>query len=356
MMKSPEESRWVSRPSGGDEPEDRVADLMRQGAPAEGLGAAARDRVWDRLDSEKGAERRERSAPPPLRLRWGVALIVLMTSSAVVGGMTARRWWPALKAPRTDGPATRAPAPARPRAHAEHRAEAVAPPEVVPPAPQAPEALAEALSAGALAAAPTASANARRWPAALATPQPELPAPPEAPALAAEAAPSALANETALLGVALARLRQQRDARGALAALDAYDARVPHGTLRREADAARVDALLMVGRDPDALALLQTLTLRSRGRDQELLVVRGELSAPISCQRSVADFDAVLAAAPPPALAERALQGRATCQARLGHKAAAMRDLAEYVRRFPKGWFAAEAQRLLHYGLSDGDL
>ncbi|HTA20924.1 MAG TPA: hypothetical protein VK989_16635, partial [Polyangia bacterium] len=160
-------------------------------------------------------------------------------------------------------------------------------------------------------------------------------------------APSALSSETALLTDALTRLRQQKDARGALAALDAYDARFPNGTLRREATGARVDALLMLGRDEDALAVLHELTLQPQGRDQELRVIRGELAAKASCASAVSDFDRVLAEAAPRALAERALHGRASCLERLGEGAAATRDLREYLRRFPDGRFAAETRRAL---------
>jgi hypothetical protein len=150
-----------------------------------------------------------------------------------------------------------------------------------------------------------------------------------------------------MLGEAVARLRQRHDAAGALEALVAYDARFPRGTLRREADVARADALLLIGRNADALAVLRGLDLAPRGRDQELRVIRAELAAPRSCADAVADFDRVLAEAPAPALAERALHGRATCRARLGDGEAARRDLEDYLRRFPAGRFAAEARRTL---------
>jgi Flp pilus assembly protein TadD len=166
------------------------------------------------------------------------------------------------------------------------------------------------------------------------------------PAAAAPPTPSALANETALLSAALTRLRHDRDAAGALAALDVYDARAPHGTLRREANVARVDALLMLGRDADALAVLRTLPLQPRGREQELRVVRGELIAPSSCAAAVEDFDHVLTGAPPAPLVERALHGRATCLTKLGDLEGARRDSLEYLRRFPEGRFAAQARRL----------
>jgi TolA-binding protein len=142
-------------------------------------------------------------------------------------------------------------------------------------------------------------------------------------------------------------LRQRRDADGALAALDAYDARFPRGTLRREAEGARVDALLLLGRDAEALALLRRLALAPQGRDQELRVIRGELEAGASPAAAVDDFDRVLDEAPPAALAERALYGRAACLLRAGDRAAAGRDLRAYLGRFPAGRFANEARRLV---------
>jgi hypothetical protein len=309
MTRPSEATPWLSRPAGGDAPEDRLADMMRAVAPSEGLGDAARDRVWTRLDPEARARRARHLTALP-RLRWSAALGLLLTSSVVVGGMSAHRWWPALKALR-GGAASPAPAaPARARVHAQ--------PAPLADTPLPEPALHEAVGTPVEDGAPAPAAPPlRRSPSRRATEPEAGAAEEEAPPPVAAPAPSALAHETALLGVALARLRQQRDATGALAALDAYDARVPHGTLRREADAARADALLMLDRDAEALALLRTLALGTRGRDQELRVVRGELEAAASCARAVADFDAVLAAAAPATLAERAQQGRAACLARM---------------------------------------
>ncbi|HEV3031550.1 MAG TPA: hypothetical protein VG319_07885 [Polyangia bacterium] len=363
--------RLAARPAGGDEAEDRLGALMRAGAPPEGLGPAARARVWSRLrDAGRGTERRWR---PILDLRWSVAAIVLLASAGVVAGVTARMWWPAASRAVTPvGPPARK---YKPRAHPtrvgladEPRAEdalanadatalpaPLAPSAVALAAPAAPRALDLPIAdvtprrrASIGAAAPTASEPVARAAQEVAPPRLVPPAVP-APALAPREplAPSALAVEAPLLAEALTRLRQRQDARGALAALDAYDARFPRGTLRREADGARVDALLVLGRDDDALAVLRRLTLQPRRRDQELRVIRGELAAPTSCADAVADFDRVLSEASAATLAERALHGRATCLARLGDAAAATRDLREYLRRFPDGRFAAEARRVL---------
>ena len=116
-----------------------------------------------------------------------------------------------------------------------------------------------------------------------------------------------------MLGEALLRLRQKRDARGALAALDEYRARYPNGTLKREAETARIDALLLLGRNDEALAELGALTLQPVGRDQELRLIRGELAAATDCKRAVVDSNRILNEQATAAVVERALHGRAAC-------------------------------------------
>src|SRR5262249_18921193 len=118
------------------------------------------------------------------------------------------------------------------------------------------------------------------------------------------------------------------------------------GILRREADEARADALLLLGRSDQALAALEGLTLAGAGRRaQELRVIRGELRAARDCTAAARDFGAVLEAAPAGTsdLTERALYGRAACRARSGDRTGAAADLDLYLDRFPAGRFAAEA-------------
>jgi hypothetical protein len=207
-------------------------------------------------------------------------------------------------------------------------------PALPPPAPVGP-------SAASAAQVPTSA------PSELAPPTAPSPTPPSAREPAAALSASDLAVETSMLGEALTLLRRQHDASGALGVLDAYEARFPRGTLHREASVARVDALLLLGRDADALGVLRELALQPRGRDQELRVIRGELASPTSCAAAVADFDRVLTEAPAPALVERTLHGRAACLARLGDAEGARRDLTQYLRLFPQGRFAPEARRSL---------
>jgi regulator of sirC expression with transglutaminase-like and TPR domain len=87
------------------------------------------------------------------------------------------------------------------------------------------------------------------------------------------------------------------------------------------------------------------LALQAQGRDQELRLIRGELSASRDCRGAIADFDRILLQGPPEALMERALHGRAACRLRLGDVDGAMADLDLYLRQYPNGRFAAEARR-----------
>ena len=369
--------RWMSRQTGGqtsvDEAEDRFASLIHAAEPPEGLSAVARARVWSRL-------RKRRSSPARLtRLRWSVALVVLLTSGVVLGALSARRWLPAKRV--TIVPAS-TPTPTKPRiAHVARGLAAAAPqpaapvdepppvdepiPEAAPPAPHAAPAPARAstpphtsrtpdrivaISEAAPAAQPAPPAPARestppytsRTPDRIAAASPSEHVAPVTPA-----APSALSGETPLLGEALTRLRQKHDARGALATLDEYRTRYPSGALKREAEGARIDALLLLGRNDEALAELRALTFRPTGRDQELRLIRGELSAATNCADAVADFDRVLDEKTSLPLVERALHGRAACRLRLGDQAGAIQDLSEYLRRFPDGRFAPEARRII---------
>ena len=161
------------------------------------------------------------------------------------------------------------------------------------------------------------------------------------------ASPSTLAAEADALTEAFRQLRSERNPLAALAVLDGYAARFPDGKLRREGAAARVEALLALGRREDARTLLLSLPLHELGRGDELRVIRAELSAPSDCLSAVADFDAVLSGRPSAGLQERALHGRAVCRLRLADAAGSESDLREYLRRFPDGRFAAEVRKQL---------
>ncbi|HRI55022.1 MAG TPA: hypothetical protein PLW65_33020, partial [Pseudomonadota bacterium] len=164
-------------------------------------------------------------------------------------------------------------------------------------------------------------------------------------------AESGLAAESRLLGVALHQLRQERDGTAALRSLDLYAQRFPGGLLAEEAQAARLDALLLLEHRSEALQLLDRTQFQRLGRGGELRVVRAELRAAAGrCREALADFAAVLAnttAPPPPPVAERALYGRASCLAALSDPQSARAGLLQYLAQFPTGRFADAARRSL---------
>ena len=159
---------------------------------------------------------------------------------------------------------------------------------------------------------------------------------------------SALAIESRLLGLALRELRQTHDAKQALVRLDEYTARFPSGLLKVEAQAARVDALMLLGRRDEALALLEHATFTRLPRGGELTVLRGELRAASGrCREAMSDFAASGGSGSTAEVAERGLYGQGMCRAHLGDLAGAETDLRAYLARFPAGRFRASAQATL---------
>jgi hypothetical protein len=157
------------------------------------------------------------------------------------------------------------------------------------------------------------------------------------------------ASESQAVGVALRKLRQNHDARGALVALEQYRTAFPNGRLGAEAGLIQVEALLALGDRAAALRLLDDDASLGRGpRARELLVLRGELRAAASrCAEAVADLGQSLSATPHDAVDERALFARASCLSRLHQFDAARSDLKQYRAQFPTGANAAVAASLL---------
>ena len=162
-----------------------------------------------------------------------------------------------------------------------------------------------------------------------------------------EASSGALGRESDLLARALAKLRRDKNPSGALTLLDEHARDFPSGALRLEADLARLDALLALGRDAEALALLERLPIDRLGRGAELRVLRGELRARRDPRKALLDFDRAIATELTPELEERALYGRAASRLRVGDETGGRADLEAYLERYPTGRFAEEAKRRL---------
>ncbi|HEY8922899.1 MAG TPA: hypothetical protein VIU64_00890 [Polyangia bacterium] len=373
--------------------EERAGALIRRSAPPEGLAAGELEQVWTRLA-------RARRSPAPARLgpwtwaRWSVALAVLGVSGAAVAAVTGAWTWPRATWRHIEGSSSSIPgsvagrpprarpgaSTARDLASSRPASVASAVPAAAPAEAPAPAAVEQGSSSplpaqpgllrpaaatrapGALEGPSHASGGAPvsppsippTSPPAIVTPSPfvphslpeSLPGSPTSPVAAraaARPADLALAEEGELLGRAVARLRQARDPAGALADLDRYAARFPSGLLHREAQAARVDALLLARRTDEARRVLDQLPLGGDARDRELRLIRAELSAESAPARALEEFRAVWAAHPSGATGERSLWGMAACQARLGDEARTRAALELYLARFPDGPHAAAA-------------
>ena len=157
------------------------------------------------------------------------------------------------------------------------------------------------------------------------------------------------ASESHFIAVALKKLRQNHDARGAIDALEEYRASFPNGRLGAEAGLIRVEALLSLGERAEALHALDGDSAIGQGpRSRELLVLRGELRASANrCSEAVSDLGKSLSASPHDAIDARALFARASCLSRLHQYEAARRDLERYQAHFPNGANAAVAAGLL---------
>jgi hypothetical protein len=126
-------------------------------------------------------------------------------------------------------------------------------------------------------------------------------------------------QEASALAAAIRALRQKKDARAGLAALDAYDARFPSGALKNEARLVRVEALMAAGDRTGALRVLENLTFTGAPRRREMSLLRGELRAEADrCPAALADLGAVLSAVPHDPLDERSLAAIVSCANRLG--------------------------------------
>jgi hypothetical protein len=317
--------RWADDASNDDVKRD-LGNLFRAVRPAEAMSPAELEATRRRL-ARSAVVRSRRSRVPSIAL---VACLLLGGASAALAEWARPGWWhlrsevlaPPLVRQEIDSPvAPAADLPARP-----------APSQVSEPLDELPP----------VAVSPPAPNERAATPAAV-EPKTES-APAGAPAGPSR---SALALESESLQRALVALRREHDARSALALLDEHEARFPRGELGLEAAAARVDALLLLGRRADALSRLERMPLEGAGPRADLLLLRAEIRADSDCPRAIADFDKVLAKRAAPAIDERALYGRAACRLRTGDGPGAEADLRTYLARYPAGRFADEVRARL---------
>lgn len=340
-LSQPLTERLTDLAGSGDKATRRAAELLSKMPRPMPLSSAALSRIEERLlppdpGPVPGPGPGAGGSSVGTALRWvglGTAVVVATAGTAFLVGERHQRTilHPVPAAPVASPQPAELPLPAPVVAAPEEpTAPALMPPPAVEPTPAHP-------------ARPLRSAPRTR-PAAVSSVAAPQPAPQAASAASGEAE-SGLLAESRLLGKALHQLHQERDAQAALGSLTAYELRFPHGMLGEEAQAARIDALLLLERRDEALSLLDHTTFTRLARGGELRVVRGELRAAGGrCGEAIGDFSWTLSHQPTASMAERALYGRAACRAKLHDTDGAHADYQDYIQRFPGGKFSAAAQ------------
>jgi hypothetical protein len=332
--------RLAEQAPSGDPTVDRASQLLAELQAPPRLHPAVDARIDRRLAGlARPAARR--------RARWPV--FAASSVALLLGGAVAAKYNPAplRRLMEVLLPAPEVPAPVRRRRAPEP---ALVPPSVPAPRPASESAPRPRIVLRTPVRIDPAPPSRHEPPQPAPAPAPAAaPAPPEQPAAPAPP-PSALAGESTMLGRALAQLRRDEDPGAALATLDEYEARFPRGVMAFDAIAARVEALVKLGRRDAALARLDDVPAAALAKSPGLRVVRGELRAGAGrLDAAIADFDQELGrrGAARGDLFERALYGRGSCRARRGDGAGAREDLERYLSLYPQGRFAAEARQVL---------
>ncbi len=331
MTKATPDSRRLSQMSPHEDPH-HLADLFRsaKAAPEEDL---------PRLRWRLRASLRHRATRPRRFLRIALITGVVFLTGGMVGAVVAPYW-----ERKSTGPVPKAEPPARAAPQPIRRRSVSAPAEAKP---------AESL------AAPMEDLTVENVPAPVAshratqrvagrralTPAPISDSGPPTEVPAAPPPPSPVEIEQALLGDALKSLRKQHDPQAALAMLDDHARRFPDTALAPEAAMLRVESLLDLGRNAEALSVLDRVAFGSAPNQDERLVLRGELRAAAGRWREAReDFEASLsdlAAAKMDSksrdASERALWGRASARSHLGDEAGARAESGPVFANFPLG-------------------
>ncbi len=331
------DERRLSQLSPGEDPHG-LAPLFQsaKSAPEEEL-----PRLYWRLRTSLGYRRTR----PRRILRVALTAGLVFLAGGAVGAVLRPYWGskPGVPAAKPEPPAKAAWQTARNRAIASAADVQPAQPEVVPDVASAPP-LVEPM------AKPLAPRRALQRVVSQTEAVPPLPQVATAPQ-----PPSPVAIEQGMLAQSLTLLRKKRDPRAALALLDEHSQRFPGSALGPETAMLRSEALLGLGRNGEALSVLDQLSSASMPNRNDRLVLRGELRAAAGrWQEARVDFESVLsnlasgtAEAKFRDLRERALWGRASARSHLGDDAGARTDLALYLRSFPSGRFAGQAAILL---------
>ncbi|MHB8416634.1 MAG: tetratricopeptide repeat protein [Myxococcales bacterium] len=308
-MKGPLD-RWSGRPVGGRDPEDRAAEQLREVRVPE-ISEARLDAVAQRIDAAL-------SVTPRPASRLGRSRLFL----ALVAGGFAAAALVVLVGRRSSRPERRQPVAAL--AGPEQEPPPVpAPVPLPPPPPIVPVESLRAVPGSKRAAAPRHRVADERA--------------------------DGLSEESELLREALRSLNVERDPQNALRLLDRYRARFPSGVLAREAEVARLDADVRLGRNGEALGILDRASagdFDGYPRPAQLRLLRAELLSNAGrCQEAEPVFSGLLAEPPSNPATERALFGRASCRAKLGDAPGSRADLTRYLALFPEGPHAADARR-----------
>ncbi len=317
-------------------PEDApLATLFAVVEPLDPLPEIQAQRIRRRLDQQLGRTSRS-GVRRWLRSALAAAAALFLLEAAAAAAIAA---WPAARhrlfggLGRTPGSVPTIPAPV-PAPSAASPASAVAPVVV----PQSPAAMP-------IVPGPAISSPGRRTASQarlkLSTPNPPAPAPPGA----------ADDPDVALYSQALEQLNTQRDPVAALGTLRAYRFQHPNGLFRNEAAIAEIRAELILGRETEALSLLDAMHARSFAgipQASELALLRAELLGRADrCDEALPALVPYLEGGAPAGERERALYARAACRTQLGDHEGAQSDLRDYLREFPQGRFATKVRAQL---------
>ena len=140
----------------------------------------------------------------------------------------------------------------------------------------------------------------------------QLPAPSVPPPDSEQKSP--IAEESRSFASVIEPWHRTRAAGTTLILLDAHERRYPSGYMQLESRVLRAEIYLAQGREPEALSVLDTLSLAGLPRARELHAVRGELRIKAGrCAEGRRDLDEVLAKGMADSLAQRAISAISHC-------------------------------------------